>query len=221
MAKQGTGFVGLSFHIGLVLLCCSCGKPKSVPSTINTADSQAMKAAYDRLEKTLSTQATGIYTNLSPPATENEIATLRAALNGNTVEALETWYRWHNGTTGQLTDLLPLGHPLSIAEALEDRRMMQSVPFVDQLRKNAIKLMDDGAGDGFFLDVTSTNPTVFYHMLEDPFPRSYGTMTEFIDFIASGFEQGVLFVDKAGNFAYDDARYKSLEEAHFGKIKKQ
>jgi len=98
--------------------------------------------------------------------------------------------------------------------------MMQGVPFVDKLRKVSVKIMDDGAGDGFFLDVTKTNPPVFYHMLEDPTPQYYGNMAEFIEFIALGFEDGTLFVNEAGEFKYDEAKYRAAEQAHFKKVKR-
>jgi hypothetical protein len=161
-----------------------------------------------------------ILTDLAPPATEQEIPTLRNALNGSTIEVLEAWYKWHNGSLSQNTWLLPLGHPLTIKEALEDRKMIQAIPFVDKLRKNSLKILDDGAGDGFFLDVTAKNPTVFYAMLEDPTPRHYGTLVEFINFIAQGFEEGALSVEEKGDLKWDKAKYKALEKEHFKKIDK-
>lgn len=210
----------LVFQIGLLLILCSCNKPKIAPSTLSPADAQTLKASFERLDKVLASKAASIHTNLAPPASDTEIGKLRAALSGNKIEVLEAWYKWHDGISAAHPNLLPLGYPFSIAESLEDRRMMQSIPFVDKLRKAAIKIMDDGSGDGFFIDVTRTNPLVFYHMLEDPTPRYYGSMSEFVDFIASGFESDAVFVNEAGEFKWDDKKYQALEEAQFKKIKR-
>ena len=76
------------------------------------------------------------------------------------------------------------------------------------------KTLDDRAGDGFFVDVTSPDPLVFYHMLEVPGPTYYGTFAEFATFIADGFDSGVLFVNASGKFDYDEARYEAHEAAH-------
>lgn len=76
---------------------------------------------------------------------------LRKKLGGVEIQCLEQWYRWHNGCIDHATDILPLGRMLSVSESLNDRAMIQKTPFVDSLRKHAIKLLDDGAGDGFSL----------------------------------------------------------------------
>ena len=111
--------------------------------------------------------------------------------------------------------LFGLGEPLSIAEAVADWQQIQGIPFVDKLRKRSLKILEDGSGDGFFVDVTVARPRVFYHMLEDGTPQYYGTLAEFVGFIATGFERGVLFVDAQGKFGYDDKQYQALEQAHF------
>lgn len=205
----------------IVWLLCSCSKPPAVATPLSPAEAQALTESFARLEKVLATKATVLHTNLTPPATVAEIAVLRAALNGTTNLVLEAWFGWCNGTTNQSADLLPLGRPLSIAEALEDRKLIQSIPLVDKLRRQSLKIMDDGAGDGFFVDVTSSRPRVFYHMLEDGTPQYYGTMPEFVNFIATGFETGVLFVNTKGEFAYDHAQYEALEQKHFQAIGKR
>lgn len=175
---------------------------------------QALSASLSRLDEALANRAPSLHMKLAPPASPAEIARLRAALNQDKVEVLEAWYLWHNGTTDPATSLLPLGAPLSIEEALEDHGSIQRVPFVDKLRKSAIKLMDDGSGDGFFLDVTSTKPTVFYHMLEDPLPLSYGSLDQFVNFIATGFEAGVLRTNESGALDYDIQAYEQFEAEH-------
>lgn len=207
--------------IPIALFMCSCSKPPVVATSLTLPEAQALADSFERLEKVLASKAAAIHTNLAPSATDADIAALRASLNGNTNAVLEAWFRWHNGATNRSASLLPLGHPLSITETLEERKMMQRIPFVDKLRKSAVKILDDGAGDGFFVDVTTAQPAVFYHMLEDPTPRSYGTMTEFVNFIAAGFENGVLYISAAGDFAYDEKKYEALEAEHFKAIQKR
>lgn len=206
----------VSLSISLIVFVSSCG-PEIVGSSMTLAESQALKNSFDRLDAALVSQALEIHQELAPPATDAEIQKLRRALNGKRVESLEAWYRWHNGTIDH-TFLLPLGRPLSIAEALDHRSEIQTVPFVDDLRTSAIKLMDDGAGDGYFLDVTSPTPQVFYHMLEDPFPRYYGTMENFINYVARDYEDGIVFVNDSGQLDYDDSEFAVKEEAHLAKF---
>jgi len=209
-----------------ILLLCSCSKPPVVVVPLSPAEAQALQQSFARLDTVLAAKAAVIHTNLASPATAAEITVLRSALSGSaniaggTNYVLEAWFGWHNGARVRGTSLLPLGEPLSIAEALEDRKMIQSIPFIDKLRKRSLKILEDGAGDGFFVDVTAARPRVFYHMLEDGTPQYYGTLAEFVDFIATGFERGVLFVDANGKFGYDDKQYQALEQAHFKAIGK-
>jgi hypothetical protein len=214
--------------IPIALLLWSCSKPPvsvalapAVSVALTSAEAQALAESFARLDKVLAANAAVIHTNLAPPATEADIAVLRAALNGATNFVLEAWFGWHNGALNLGTSLLPLGLPQSIAEALEDRKLIQSIPFIDKLRKRSLKILEDIAGDGFFVDVTSLKPRVFYHMLEDGTPRYYGTLTEFVNFIATGFESGVLSVDAKGQFNYDNQKYQVFEQEHFRAIGQQ
>lgn len=204
----------------LLLVVCSCSKP-AVITPLTPAELQELQNGFTHLQNVLMIKAPFLQTNLAPPALDTEIAGLRSALNGRKIEVLEAWFRWHNGTTNLSMSLLPLGRPLSLAESLEDRKMIQGIPFVDRLRKNSIKILDDGAGDGFFLDVTAAKPLVFYHMLEDPTPRAYGTMTEFISFIASVFEKDAFFVNATNGFGYNREIYEALEAVHFKSLGKR
>jgi len=193
-----------------MLLIAGCGKT-STSSTLTAREKTELTDALQRLDDVLKAKAPAIHANLNPPASAAEIADLRAALDGNTVETLETWFQWHNGVAGMPASLLPLGYPLSIKETINDRRIMQHVPNADDRRKSAVKIFEDGAGDGYFLDVNSSRPLVFYDMLENPAPQYYGTLAEFVNFIANGFESGVLFVNEAGEFDYDQAKYEAME----------
>jgi hypothetical protein len=175
---------------------------------MSAADLKSLEASLERLDKVLSEKVPAIHANLAPGATDAEIADLRTSLEGNQIEALEVWFRWHNGCTGTPCRLLPLG----------DRSMIREIALVGNRRKAVIKILDDGAGDGFFLDITSPAPKVFYEMLEDPFPRYYGTLEEFADFITAVFDSGAITVNQAGEFDYDSDRYEELETAHLKQI---
>ena len=108
---------------------------------------------------------------------------------------------------------------LSISESLHDREMTQKYPFVDSKRKSAIKILEDAAGDGFFLDVASSRPRVFYHMLEDPFPRDYGTLQDFVQFIAEVHLSGVASLDENGMVDFDWGEYDRIESDYLRKLK--
>jgi hypothetical protein len=171
----------------------------------------ALSASLAKLDDTLARKSPFIFAKLASPATAEDIRTLRIELGGAEIQCLELWYRWHNGCTGHITDVLPLGRMLSIAEALEDRKGIQGTPFVDAKRKSALKILDDGAGDGFFLDIVSPNPRVFYHMLEDPYPRDYGTLPEFVTFITDVHAAGLASENEHGMVAFDLDRYQKIE----------
>lgn len=181
-------------------------------------DESALKANLRKLEDTLKNKSQFVAEKLARGAPEHEVDALRSALGGAHIECLEIWYRWHNGCTDRLTNILPLGRMLSIAEALEDRRAIQSIPFVDAKRKVALKILDDGAGDGFFLDVTSANPRVFYPMLEDPFPRDFGTLDEFVSFITEVHAPGLARQNEHGMVSFDWDRYQSMEAEYLQRI---
>lgn len=92
--------------------------------------------------------------------------------------------------------------------------MERSLPFIDAKRRTAIKILDDGCGDGFFLDISSPAPRVFYHMLEDPSPRDYGTLEEFVRFIAKVHAAGIVSLETDGMVVFDLSAYEKLEREY-------
>jgi hypothetical protein len=180
----------------------------------------ALKASLEKLEETLTIKSPYILAQLTPGASDEDLKALRSELGGVQIESLELWYQWHNGCSDQVTNVLPLGRLLSIDEAIEDRRLMNNVEFVDAKRKNAWKILDDGAGDGFFLDITNPSPRVFYHMLEDPFPRDYGTLQEFVTFIDAVHAAGLASEDSRVTAVFDLDRYQKLEAEYLARLGK-
>ena len=134
------------------------------------------------------------------------------------MQSLELWYQWHNGCIDRTTDVLPLGRMLSISESLQDRKMIRGIRFVDEKRKSALKILDDGAGDGFFVDVANPSPRVFYHMLEDPFPRDYGTLKDFVQLIMQVHAAVLSSENENGMVDFDKAQYDKLESEYFKKL---
>jgi hypothetical protein len=178
---------------------------------MSAKEKDALKANLAKLESTLKNKSPFIFDKLASGASQQEIGRLRSGLGGAQIECVEIWYRWHNGCTDRLTDVLPLGRMLSIAESLEDREGAKNIPFVDAKRKSALKILDDGAGDGFFLDIASPIPRVFYHMIEDPYPRDFGTLQEFVNFINDVHAAGLASENDHGMVAFDLDRYQTIE----------
>ncbi len=208
----------LLFYLSLIAL--GCGRQKAVSSTMTIDEQKDLNGSLAKLETTLKDHAPFIHAKLAPPATDNQLAELQRGLDGAQVQLLKLWYQWHNGCLDHTTNILPLGWMLSISESLQDRKMIQGTPFVDAKRKGALKILDDGAGDGFFLDITSKSPRVFYHMLEDPYPRDFGTLQDFIQFITQIHDAGLSSENKNGTVDFDLERYEKLESDYLGKLDK-
>lgn len=212
------GHCSLLLMVCVTLMAVGCGRPTAIRSVMTPEEGDELQASLAELESALTKHSPFIHSKLAAPASEEGIAALREGLGGVEVQCLETWYRWHNGCVDNLTDFLPLGRMLSISEALDDREMIQEYPFVDSKRKSAIKILEDGAGDGFFLDVSSSEPRVFYHMLEDPFPRDYGALRHFAQFIARVHSSGVASLDENGMVDFDLVEYDRIESDYLRKL---
>lgn len=193
-------------------------KPKALSSTMTTEQKKALCTNLAKLEETIKKKTPAIYTTMAPPATDEEIAQLRVALRGAQIENLELWFRWHNGGKEYPYILLPLGNSLSISEALGDQKMIQDIPFVDTWRKGALKILDDGAGDGYFLDIANPNPCVFHHMLECDSATYYGTLEQFISFINTVHNGVEITINEQGVYEFEEKQYYGLEEEYLQKI---
>jgi hypothetical protein len=200
----------------LVVLLAGCGRPAKVASSpLSAAEEQQLKTQLARLDAALQQHAPGLAAQLAPPAAAAEIALLRAALGGAEIQPLELWFQWHDGSTKDATLILPLGFFLSARSALADRKAIQDIPFVQERRKSSIKLLEDGSGDGFFLDLSGSKPRVFYHMLEDGSTyQDFGRLDEFVGFIAQVHEAALGSAGQSGGVDYDLKKYGALEAAY-------
>ena len=117
--------------LGLAISVVSCGKQRSTTSTMTTTEAKELSDALARLDGILKAKAPSIHANLNGAASSDDLAQLRSVLDGNTVEALENWFSWHNGASGKWSRMLPLGFPLSVSDALNNRKMLNGIPLID------------------------------------------------------------------------------------------
>jgi hypothetical protein len=209
----------LAMLLGVAALLSNmgCGRPEAVSSSMSKDARATLSSGLAKLDATLREKTPFVTDSLAPPATDDELKLLWSELGGAQIECLETWYRWHNGCTSPTIDLIPLGRMLPIAEAIADRQQIQSIPFIDAKLRRSFKILEDLAGDGFYLDVTSPNPHVFYCMIEDPYPRYFGSMAEFIGFIESVHAAGLATKDEHG-VDFDFQRYQEMEAAYLQSV---
>jgi hypothetical protein len=202
----------------VALFCCvGCERPQAVSSSMPKNEQEGLRTGLQQLEATLREKSPFIADALAPPATDDQLKMLWAELGGAQIECLETWYRWHNGCTSPTIDLIPLGRMLSIDEAINNRKQIQSILIIDSKLRGAYKILEDLAGDGFYLDVASPNPQVFYCMIEDPYPRYFGSLSEFIGFIESVHTAGLATKDEHG-VDFDFQPYQELEAAYLQSV---
>ncbi len=206
----------IAFAWAIVFTGCHPFEAKTYPNVeMSAAESSQLKDALDRLDRAINAAAPSIAAQLHAGADEAQIAHLRSALGGAVNQPLEEWFAWHNGAKSRMVSILPLAAPLSIDAALEDRNFIRKVPLVSETRRNSLKILDDFAGDGYFIDLRSGTPFVFYDMLEDPGEGYFGTLTEFANFIADCFEADVFSADESGFLDYDEDLYYQLESVYF------
>ena len=206
------------FAILLLFGLGSCKRASVVTSSLAVSESNELSANLKRIEVALGSSAPEYSKNLSAGATLDELTGLRRELDGNQVEALEVWFGWHNGASGSGCTLIPLGSMTSLKDALQERKEIRKIPFIGKERKSGIKILDDGCGDGYYLDVTSSSPRVFYHMIEDGGQSYYGSLAQFSGFIASCWEAGLFVPNKKGYIDYDEAEYLRAEEEYLDGI---
>ena len=208
--------------VTLVTFFFGCGGQTAVVESMfmNDEERNELRAAQAKLDDTLRKHSPFVYDELAPSATDAEIEKLRAELDVTERPYLELWFKWHNGCTDHPMRLLPLGDLISVDESIEDRSSIQDMPFVHQRRKRDIKLLDDGCGDGFFLDLTASPPRIYYEMLEDRFPTDYGTMLQFLQFIDRVHTAGITSVNEREIVIFDATAYQKLEAEHLSSVKK-
>ncbi|MBK1790051.1 SMI1/KNR4 family protein [Persicirhabdus sediminis] len=215
----------LLLSIALSVLFLGCEKPanssknfKVQSSLMTESEISSFDDALAKLDTVMSEKAPLLHGKFAPGATDEDIAQLREALGGHEITSLEAWFRWHNGPKERFLGLVPLGEVVSIKQAIEYRESLSMAGA--SLRGSSVMIMEDGAGDGYFLDITSDPPRVFYEMMEDPYPTYYGSLPEFVDFIIKGFSSEVFSEDAKGWFVEDEDRFEAFEKNYLDKHNK-
>ena len=108
---------------------------------------------------------------------------------------------------------------LSISESTTDLVEIREIPFVHSRRKRSLKLLEDVAGDGFYIDLTDSKSRVFYEMLEDPYPTYYGTLDQFLTFIAKVHAAGIVTIDGQGMTSFPYDVYDRIENEYLKSLK--
>jgi hypothetical protein len=204
----------------LLVLLGGCGQPKIKPVSLSPEDERKLAGELAALDAVLRQHTPQVAAKLNPPAAPADIARLRTELAGAIIQPLEAWFQWHNGAARQPGPvvLIPLGRPVDLRAALAERNLIRQIPLVPTRRKLALKILDDDAGDGFFVDLVGGQARVFYHMLEDPDSyQDYGRLEEFVGFIRSVHEAQILAIAKEGPDEFDLQKYQMLEAAYFGR----
>jgi hypothetical protein len=205
----------------LLLAVCfftGCEQTKPNTTTMSDAERQELLTIQANVDAALIEHSPFIYWKLSPPATEAEFAMLRKYLGDRERPYLESWYKWHNGCRESPVELLPGGRFLSIAETIEDRNSIQKMTSVHARRKRDVKLLDDGSGDGFFLDLSSSTPRVYHEILENRNPTDFGTMSQFLEFIAKVHSSGIASLSGRNKILFDLPAYHKLEAEYLDSI---
>jgi hypothetical protein len=194
------------------VLLSGCGRSRVESMRLEAADAARLSGQLTLLDSTLREKSPAIAVKLSPGISPAELQKLRDALDGAQIEPLEIWLQWHNGSSKGDALLLPLGFAQPLDASLVERKQVASIPFIAARRKLAFKLLEDGSGDGFFLDLSSPGGRVFYHMLEDgELFTDFGRLDEFAGFIAQVHQAGLAAVGEGGAVIFDLPRYAALE----------
>src|SRR5262245_60685833 len=110
-------------------------------NSLSWSEKTDLNAKLTKLDESLAAKSPFVFAKLSAGANSDELKKLRSELGGAQIDSLELWYQWHNGSQDQTILFLPLGRMLSIAEAIDDRKLIQSAAFVDSKRKSAWKIL--------------------------------------------------------------------------------
>lgn len=178
---------------------------------------QDLQNALQSLDQIIKDKAQSLHDNLADGATDKQIVELQSEFNNEITPCIEQWFRWRNGSIKQFSEIIPLGELVSIEQVVEYRNQLKNSGLKRILRFNSVLLLEDGAGDGYFVDLQRSPPEVYYEMLEDPTPTYYGTMFEFVRYITEGYKSGVFSIDDDGELECNDELFERYEESHLEK----
>lgn len=169
-------------------------KARGLPPVIGETTEQLLT----RLQAVLETNAPTVAKSLLPGLSDARISALEVEGGFRLSDDLRAFYRWHNGMPTNSTDGLLPGQRFVPLDEIADGRALarQHVDSASQRvafsvftghRKSWVRILDDGASDGYFYDPKRTDAegAFFYHMAE---VRYYVWFPSFRNFLAGTIE---------------------------------
>lgn len=152
-------------------------KPRGLPPVVTQTTAQLVT----RLQAVLETNAPVVASALQPGLSDAQIASLERQGGFQLSDDLHALYRWHNGIRRTSTIGLLAGlRFVPLDEFVQERSLIgQQVASASGIQRAAfsvfaghrsswIRILDDGAGDGYFYDPRRTDAegAFFYHFAE-------------------------------------------------------
>ena len=150
------------------------------------------------------------------------ISTLEAQGGFRLSDDLRTLYRWHNGMpTNCIVGLLPGQRFLPLDEIVREgalvRQQLQSETSLQRAafaalaghRKGWVRVLDDGAGDGYFYDPKRSDAegAFFYHMAEQSYFLWFASFRNFLAGTIECYESRAIYLAKDGSDLVEDSEH--------------
>ena len=189
---------------------------RGLPPVVTAATEQLL----DRLQAVLETNAPIVAQALQPGLSEAEIAALESKGGFRLSPDLRALYRWHNGMgTNHALQFLPGHWFVPLDELVKDRAITgQQLAAASGLQrtffavfaghtKEWLRVLDDGAGDGYFFDLQRTDAegAFFFHFAEDSYYIWFPSVRNFLAGVIECYETGAVKVGSDGQSLEENA----------------
>ncbi len=181
--------------------------PPPLPVEVSTSTADLLK----QLENELQAQAPQGLAELNPGLSLETISEIERQ-NGFTLPPdIKALYQWRNGqpsgSTNQIVPghyFVPLQDAVKINQATQPKGALTS--FFIGHQKSWLPVFDDGASDGYFLDVAkSAKPgCFFYHMAEDSHYLFFTSFRNFLTGLNECYAKGLIKYDPAEQSLMED-----------------
>jgi len=192
-------------------------KPHGLPQVVTQTTEQLLA----RLQVVLETNAPIVARSLQQGLSEAQISALEKQGGFRLSENLKSLYRWRNGMpTNSSCGLLPGQRFLPLDEFVRQQALMrQQVGSATSAQragfkifagymKNAVHVLDDGAGDGYFYDPERTDGegAFFYHMAEERYYVWFPSLNNFLSGTVECYEGRIFKVSADGKGLEEDSQ---------------
>lgn len=186
------------------------------------------------LQNVLETNASIVAQSLQAGLSEAHISELEAAAGLRLSQELRALYRWHNGmSTNATVGLLPgqrfVPFDEAVAERALTRRQLASGTLGERAsyrvfaghRKSWLRVLDDGAGDGYFYDHQRADAegAFFCHMAEEGYYLWFPSVRNFLAGVIECYQTQAVKLGTDGKHLEEDARRTEKVWARLGKEK--